>query len=338
LVSGEEAILMSEPGVTIVIPVWNGRDLLLKLLEKLRGQTCPIVEILAVDNGSTDGAAEAAEGHGARVLRLGENRGFSGAVNHGIEACRTELVAVVNSDVEPEGDWLARLVQALDSPECWFATGKTLSAGRRDQIDGTYDLLSRGACAWRAGNRRADCAAFLQPRPINIAPGTAALFRRELFRRVGLLDTAFESYLEDVDFGLRCALAGFGGAYVPEAVAYHWGSASLGRWNPKVVRLIARNQVYLAAKHFPLREYWWPILVGQLLWGVVALRHGTGWAFLKGKLAALNGPRPHASGASNPLLAKILQDHELQIREAQRRTGFDWYWRVYFLLTSSAAD
>src|SRR5260370_42059317 len=95
---------MSAAGVTIVIPVWNGRDLLLGLLEKLRGQTYPIAEIIAVDNGSTDGAAEAAEGQGARVLRLGSNCGFSGAVNHGIEACRTELVALVNSDVGPEAE------------------------------------------------------------------------------------------------------------------------------------------------------------------------------------------------------------------------------------------
>ncbi len=123
-----------------------------------------------------------------------------------------------------------------------------------------------------------------RPRLIAMAPGTAALFRTELFHRVGLLDTAFESYLEDVDFGVRCALAGFAGVYVPEAVAYHWGSARLGRWSPQVVRRIARNQVYLAYRYYPLRKYWWPILVGQLLWGLVALRHGSGWAFLGGKL------------------------------------------------------
>jgi GT2 family glycosyltransferase len=164
-----------------------------------------------------------------------------------------------------------------------------------------------------------------------MAPATAALFRTELFRRVGPLDTAFESYLEDVDFGLRCALEGLRGAYVPDAVAYHWGSASLGKWSPEMVRLIARNQVYLVSKHYPLRQFWWPILVGQFLWGLVAMRHGTGWAFVRGKLAA--AAHPHPSGSASPRLAKILQDSEFQIRATQRRTGFDFYWRVYFLLT-----
>ena len=98
---------MSDPAVTVVIPVWNGRVLLLRLLEKLKRQTFPIAEVLAVDNGSEDGAAEAAEAQGARVLRMGRNLGFSRAVNEGIGACRTELVALVNSDVEPEPEWLA---------------------------------------------------------------------------------------------------------------------------------------------------------------------------------------------------------------------------------------
>jgi GT2 family glycosyltransferase len=323
---------MSQSGVTIVIPVWNGRELLLRLLEKLSAQTHPITEVLAVDNGSQDGAAEAAERQGARVLRLGSNRGFAAAVNHGVEACRTGLVALVNSDVEPDPQWLARLVQAMDARDVWFATGKILSASQPNRIDGTYDLLSRSGCAWRVGNGRAEGPEFSRACPIAMAPATAALFRTELFRRVGPFDTAFESYLEDVDFGLRCALQGLGGVYVPEAVAHHWGSSSLGKWSPEMVRLIARNQVYLVAKHYPFGQFWWPILVGQLLWGLVALRHGTGLAFLQGKLAAASHPYP-SRGSLGAHLAEILQDGEFQIRETQRRTGFDWYWRMYFLLT-----
>jgi GT2 family glycosyltransferase len=323
---------MSLAGVTIVIPVWNGRELLLRLLEKLGAQTHPIAEVLAVDNGSQDGAAEAAESQGARVLRLGSNRGFAAAVNQGVEACRTELVALVNSDVEPEPEWLARLVAALDSPDVWFAAGKILSASQPNRIDGTYDLLSRAGCAWRVGNGRLDGPEFSRRCPIAMAPATAALFRAELFRRVGPFDIAFESYLEDVDFGLRCALEGLRGVYVPDAVAYHWGSVSLGKWSPEMVRLIARNQVYLVYKHFPFRQFWWPILVGQLLWGLVALRHGRAWSFVRGvdQALACSNKLKHVP---QPRLAKILQDGEFQIREAQRRTGFDWYWRVYFLLT-----
>ena len=119
-----------------------------------------------------------------------------------------------------------------------------------------------------------------------MAPWTAALFRAGLFERVGLLEAGFESHLEDVDFGLRCATRGLVGLYVPEAVAWHQGSAALGRWHPETVRLIARNQFLLLARHYPGRlvlRWLWPILVAQLLWFGVALRHRAGCAWLRGK-------------------------------------------------------
>jgi GT2 family glycosyltransferase len=328
---------MNTPAVSVVIPVWNGREMLLRLLDKLSLQTYPIAEVIVADNGSEDGAPEAAAERGARVLRMGSNRGFSRAVNAGIEACGSELIAVVNSDVEPEPEWLARLAGALQSGEAWFASGKILSASPRGHhIDGTYDLISRGACACRMGQGRPDSGEFSRGGPIAMAPATASLFRAALFGRVGLFDPAFESYLEDVDLGLRCAMQRLRGVYVPTAIAYHWGSASLGAWNPEMVRLIARNQVFLVAKHYSpglLRRYRWPILVGQSLWGLLALRHGAGGAFLRGKIEGLRRFRSMRSAGDGGDLAKIVEQSELEIAEAQRRSGSDWYWRVYFLLT-----
>jgi GT2 family glycosyltransferase len=335
-----EKLLMNASAVTIVIPVWNGRALLERLLEKLRQQTYPIAEVLAVDNGSTDGAPDAAERSGARVLRMGSNLGFSRAVNAGIDACRTELVALVNSDVDPDPRWLGCLVKGLQSG-AWFATGKILSASRRDRIDGTYDLLSLAGCAWRKGQGRPDGPEFSQPQAIRMAPGTAALFRRELFERAGRFDDTFESYLEDVDFGLRCAMLGLHGVYVPDAVAWHEGSASFGAWSGSMVRRIARNQVLLVSRHYPsklIRRYWWSILVGQSLWGLLALRHGAGWSFVKGKWAGLRAFRSMRTDGNEEPLARILQESEREIAETQRRTGFDWYWKVYFLLTSGGLD
>src|SRR5205807_5881007 len=101
--------------VSIIVPVWNGRARLERLLHTLRAQTYPIAEMLIVDNGSDDGAPEAAEQMGARVIRLGSNTGFSHAVNRGINECRTAWLALVNSDVELASDWLERLVEAAQA-------------------------------------------------------------------------------------------------------------------------------------------------------------------------------------------------------------------------------
>jgi GT2 family glycosyltransferase len=196
------------------------------------------------------------------------------------------------------------------------------------------------------GHGRADGPEFSAERQIWFAPATATLYRRALFEKAGLLDETFESYLEDIDFGVRCAALQCAGRYAPRAVAYHVGSAALGKWHPDVVRRIARNQVFLVAKYYPsklLVRLAWPIFVSQALWGFVALRNGAFGAYVRGKLEGLRLFRnvrktAAASRIEAQALAHILDDAEREISRMQRRIGFDWYWRVYFALTAGGAD
>jgi GT2 family glycosyltransferase len=318
--------------LTAIVPVWNGREYLARLLASLEAQTEPANELLVVDNGSTDGAPEMARDRGARVIAMGHNAGFAPAVNRGIRESGTEWVAVLNSDVELAPDYFATLCRA-GAP---FATGKILSAKSPDRIDATFDAVSRAGCAARLGQGCADGPLFSTRRSIWSAPWTAVVFRADVFQRVGLLNEAFESYLEDVEFGIRCAAHGVSGLYVPEAVAWHHGSAALGRWHPEIVRRIARNQCYLVAMHYPLR-YVWAILVGQTLWGLVAARHGTGVAWLRGKMEGLRRSphlREEREFRNISALDEWLRENEQLIGNIERATGWHWYWKMYFLLTS----
>jgi GT2 family glycosyltransferase len=326
--------------ITAIVPVWNGRELLERLLASLEAQTEAAAELLVVDNGSTDGAPELARARGARVIPMGYNAGFAAAVNRGIRESRGEWIAVLNCDVELAPDYFAKLLAAC-SADAWFATGKILAEGSDNRIDATFDVLCRGGAAWRVGNGRTDGPAFSLARPIWSAPWTAALFRAELFQRTGLLEESFESYLEDVDFGLRCAAQGLAGQYVPEALAWHRGSATLGRWHPETVRRIARNQLLLLARHYPRRllvGWFWPIFVAQFLWGAVAVRHGAGFAWLLGEG---QGIRRFFAARGQTLdarvLSSVLEANEDLIRSVQVSTGFDIYWRMYFLLTRGGA-
>ncbi|HJT89485.1 MAG TPA: glycosyltransferase family 2 protein [Bryobacteraceae bacterium] len=323
--------------LTAVVPVWNGREHLRTLFRSLQAQSRPASELLVVDNGSTDGADLLARECGARVIPMGRNAGFAAAVNRGIRESRGEWIAILNSDVELAPDYFERLLSAA-AP---FATGKILSARRKDRIDATFDTLCRGAVSWRTGHMRPDGPAFSAARAIYSPPWTAVLFRAEVFGRVGLLNEDFESYLEDVDFGIRCAGAGISGLYVPEAIAWHQGSAALGSWHPETVRRMARNQCYLVARHYPrplLVRNAWAILAAQLLWGGLAARHGCGWAWLRGKLQGLRRAlrlRRISAPLSPAVLQPLLAADERLICSLQRQTGFDWYWRLYFLVTRS---
>jgi GT2 family glycosyltransferase len=333
--------------ISAIVPVWNGRHLLARLLTTLAAQTRPAAELLIVDNGSTDGAPEVARASGARVIAMGRNAGFAAAVNRGIREAAHPLVAILNSDVELAPDYLEK-VAAVDAP---FATGKILSPS--GLLDGSFDMTCRGATTWRCGAGQRDAAPFDLPREIASPPWTAVLYRAEVFRQVGLLEESFESYLEDADFGLRCAAQGINGRYVPEARAIHLGSAALGRWHPETVRRMARNQVLLAARHYGGRPVW-PVLVAQLLWGAVAVRHGRGLAWARGKIQGLRlfsaarkerqralpdgrGSDWTRSHQSRDRQGAILLDQALHSNEQFiRAVSQDTYWKLYFLLTGGA--
>jgi GT2 family glycosyltransferase len=334
--------------VAAVIPTWNRAALLAQVLDDLGRQTYPIERVIVVDDGSTDNSAAVARRAGAEVITLKANAGFAAAVNRGIEHAGSEAgaewVAVLNNDVTLQPDWLAQVMAKVG--DAWFATGKLLDAAAHERIEGSFDALCRGGCAWRCGQGRLDSQLWNQPRSIQLAPFTAAIFRADLFRRVGLLDEQFESYLEDVDFGLRCAELGLSGLYVPEAIAYHTGSATLGRWHRDTVRKIARNQLLLVAKHYPpdwIKRYGWCVLVAQTLWGFVALGHGAFPGYLAGKIEGLRGFRAERGRATRgkrsanfPAIIEfsaIIERGEQEIRELQSLTGFDLFWRLYFALT-----
>jgi GT2 family glycosyltransferase len=321
--------------ITCVIPTYNGAAYLSRLLADLRAQTLAPDEILVVDNGSTDECVAVAKAAGARVLHESTNLGFCRAVNRGIGEAAGDWIVILNNDVELTRDWLERLNRGAEASGARFAAGKILNARDRTVVDGSFDALCLGGCAWRCGWGKADGAVWDQPRTIQFAPFTAALFEKSVFREIGPLDDSFESYLEDIDFGLRCAIAGVFGVYVPDAVAYHHGSATLGRWHEETVRNISRNQVMLVCKHYP-RDWTgtigWKVLIAQLLWGLLAFRHGAGGSWVRGKYEGIKvfGERRQA-GSQKAL--DVLRVSEGEIRTLQQASGFDPYWRAYFWLT-----
>ena len=327
--------------ITAIVPVWNGRELLERLLASLEAQTEAAAELLVVDNGSTDGAPELARARGARVIPMGRNAGFAAAVNRGIRESRGEWIAVLNSDVELAPDYFAKLLAAC-SADAWFATGKILAAASDHRIDATFDLLCRGGAAWRVGNGRADGPAFSLARPIWSAPWTAALFRAELFQRVGLLEESFESYLEDVDFGLRSAAQGSRRPVRPRGSRLASREAPRsGGGTPKPCGAWPAINSCCWPATIPggfCVGWFWPIFVAQFLWGAVAVRHGAGFAWLRGEWQGLRGffaARGQTLDAT--VLESILRTNERLIRSIQVSTGFDIFWKLYFLLTRGGA-
>jgi GT2 family glycosyltransferase len=325
--------------ISAVIPTWNRADLLESILINLRAQTRPPEQIVVVDNGSTDATQIVARQFGVDLVVFAQNRGFAVAVNEGIRRSKGEWILLLNNDVVLEPQWIERLLAATVESNAAFAAGKLLRKDKTRTLDGSWDLVSRAAYAWRCGYGRPDGEIWSTPRRIWMAPMTAVLFHTRVFEQIGLLDDRFESYYEDVDFGVRCALAGLSGIYEPAAVAVHMDKASSGKKRGRVMYLTGRNQLLILAKHYPaatLRRFAWPIFIGQILALMAAAKQGHPFAALKGKCEALwrwrtfREPRDGPIGCS-PIEAAMLRS-EVEIYDLQRKIGYDIYWRLYFSL------
>jgi GT2 family glycosyltransferase len=324
--------------VSAIIPTWNRADLLQSLLANLLAQTRPPDQIIVIDNGSTDATQLVAREFHADLVVFPENRGFAEAVNQGITRAKSDWLLILNNDVVLAPEWIERLITSAEQQAAPFATGKLLQKDALGKLDGSWDLVSRAAYAWRCGWGRPDGEVWSVRRNINFAPMTAAIFHRRVFEQIGLLETRFHSYYEDVDFGVRCMLAGLQGIYEPAAVAIHQGKSTLGEQSERVMFLTARNQVLLLAKHYPaatLRRFAWPIFVGQMLSLAAAAKHGRFFTACRGKWHGLrqwsafrkaNHDQPRRS------VETAFRQSELEIHKLQTQIGFDSYWRLYFSL------
>ena len=272
---------MSDVVLTAVVLNYNGRHLLETLLPSLEAQSLPGVNVVVVDNGSSDDSVSwlARERPGLEVVCLSENVGVTRALNVCLEAANTEFVALLNNDLEVDPDCLGELVKALRAhPAAGSAGGKLLDFERRGVIDGAGDTLTWRGNGHRRGHGEPDRGQYDEPRAIFGACGGAAVYRRSALQEVGLFDEDFYAFFEDVDWSLRAQVAGFQCRYVPTALAYHMGSATIGRGLSDFSRYhLWRNGIWLVGKGLPLSvllRHLHQLAFGQALNLAVAVRDG----------------------------------------------------------------
>lgn len=242
------------PAVTAVVLNYNGRELLDVILPSLAGQTYPSLSVTVLDNGSGDGSAEHVRERwpDVQVVALPENVGVAAALNRGLESVETDLVALLNNDIELDPCWLEELVaHLLADPQAASSSGKMLRFDRRDVIDAAGDGMRWSSAAFNRGAGEPDRGQFDRPEPVFSACAGAALYRRSAFEDVGPFDEDFFAYLEDIDWSLRAQLRGYSSRYVPTAVAYHMRGATTGGARNRYRVMQRRNQIWLVVKGYP---------------------------------------------------------------------------------------
>ncbi len=282
--------------VSVIIPHWNAAHHLPTCLNSLRSQTYPRVEVIVADNGSTDGSLEllARDYAWARVLPLGENRGFAGACNAGMREARGEIVVLLNNDTEADPRWLEEVVAAFERyPEAGLVASKMLLFDQRDTFHTAGDFYRVDSVPGNRGVWQKDVGQYDREEYVFSACGGSAAYRKAMLEQVGLLDEDFFYSCEDVDLAWRAQLAGYRCVYAPRAVVYHKLSATGGGVTASFYD--GRNFIYLLFKDYPgdlWRTYWRAVLRAQLRITAEALgawRGPAARARLRGQLAGLLG-------------------------------------------------
>ncbi len=211
-----------EPGlVSVVLVTWNSAQYLRRCLEGLRQQTHRDVELIVIDNASSDESAALVAPHARMLIRNDTNRGFSAAVNQGIAAARGEYVLLLNPDCYLEPEYVERLAAAMAEADVGSATGMLMRA-QGSNIEPAGGVDSCGIRMTRTG-RHLDMTHF-QNEVFGVS-GAAAMFRMTFLRDVAIdgeiFDEDFFAYREDADLAWRGRLFGWRALCEPRAVAYH---------------------------------------------------------------------------------------------------------------------
>jgi GT2 family glycosyltransferase len=276
---------------SVVIPNWNGRDLLEKyipsIVEALAGN--PENEIVVVDNGSSDGSVDFLRANfpQVNVLALPENLGFGGGSNAGFRAAKNDIVVLLNSDMRVATDFLAPLLEGFADPDVFAVSCQIFfsdPAKPREETGLTQGWWQDGSLRVR---HRLD-AAVTDLFPCFYGGGGSCAFDRAKFLELGGFDRLLEPfYLEDTDLGYMAWKRGWKVLYQPRSIVYHEHRGTIGKkfTYDFIQGVLRKNYLLFCWKNI----HEWPRLSGHFFfaWAGAVLAVAFGDTPLRPNLAAL---------------------------------------------------
>lgn len=241
--------------VSIIIVNYNGADYIEECLESVYAQTYQPVEIIVVDNHSSDHSLRILEHHAGRIrlIKSNINLGFAAGNNKGIGISKGTYVALLNNDAIAEPVWIARMVETMQADRSLGSCGcKIVSYFDRSKMDSAgLKFSAEGMSRGEGRNQSVDL--YRESNPILIPSGCASMFRKEALNQTGLFDEDFFCYCEDADLGLRLQLYGWASQYVADAVVYHRYSETAGKYSSFKAYHVERNHYWFVLKNYPLK-------------------------------------------------------------------------------------
>ncbi|MCB0047263.1 MAG: glycosyltransferase family 2 protein [Caldilineaceae bacterium] len=287
------------PFMSVIIPNRNGERFLPTVLDALARQTFQDFETIVIDDASTDDSVAIVENHypAVRLMVNRRNVGFAASCNLAAAAADGRILVLLNSDTEPESDWLEALARTIVThPNAAIVASKLLLFEERDVLHSAGDTLGVDGIPRNRGVWQTDHGQFDARREVFSGCGGAGAYRREAWEALGGFDESFWMYLEDVDLSFRARLMGWETVFAPDARVYHHLSANAGDILSSYY--VGRNTIWNIAKNMPdaiLTQHLPAILRAQAIVTRDALANLQGAAArarLRGQIAGLLG-LPH---------------------------------------------
>ncbi|MTI65573.1 MAG: glycosyltransferase family 2 protein [Firmicutes bacterium] len=276
--------------MSIIIPNYNGEKFLKECLESLLKQTIRTLEVIIVDNASSDNSINIIDNYknllNISLVKNNQNLGFAKAVNIGIKRSKKKYVFLLNNDVVLKPNTLERLYNCILKDDSIFSVQtKMLQYYKHNSIDDAGDGYTILGWAYQIGNNRSS-KLYKEEREIFSACAGATLYRKSFLDNISLFDENFFAYMEDVDIGYRARIHGYKNIYCPQSICYHVGSATSGsKYNEFKIRLAARNNIYVLYKNMPIMQLFINLpflIIGFIIKGVFFYLKGFGQVYIKG--------------------------------------------------------
>jgi len=244
------------PSVAAIVLSYNGRDIVLDALASLTQMDYEPLELVLVDNGSTDGTCEAVEAAfpGVTRIRVDENHGISWGINHGIRYAMAEghdYLLLLNNDIEVDPAMLRELVAVAENDPTVGCVGpKTFYYWERDRLwSAGGKLRFRESVTYERGMGEVDRGQYDRIEEVDYVNGCCMLVPRRVMQQVGPWDPLYFICVEDADWCMRMKRAGFRCMYTHRALLWHMVSRSTGGYRASRTFETGRSTVIFVRRY-----------------------------------------------------------------------------------------
>jgi hypothetical protein len=235
---------------------YNAGELLLNCIESVKKSAYKNLEIIVVDNISTDKSQEICkEKHpDIKLIQNDENLGYCEGNNVGIRNANGEFIVILNPDTVVEPNWLNHLMSAYSEFGEGLYQPKFFSLNEKLVLQGTGNMLHIFGFGFARDKGKINEEKIESVEKIGYASGTCLFTSKIVLGKIGLLDSFLFLYHDDLDLGWRAAHLGIDSFYVPKSIIYHVESYSI-KWSSRKFYWLERNRKYCLLTHYSKETY-----------------------------------------------------------------------------------